>query len=136
MQKVEVPEEQKIYAGILYYGSIIGIILLTVTFILYITGIAPPYIPYEKLTELWTKSTHHLIEETNIPTGWAWISLVHYGEFLNLLVLAVLALLTIGCYLAIIPVFVRKKDWIYTILAVIEIFVLLLAASGILQVGH
>jgi len=132
----KVPHEQIVYANILYYGSIIGMILLTITFAIYVSGLVAPFIEYEKIVELWKHDTHYLIKETKIPTGWGWLSMIGYSDFLNLLTLAFLAILTIVCYIAIIPIFLSKKDFIYTLLAIAEIIILLLAASGILQVGH
>ncbi len=71
-----------------------------------------------------------------MPTGWGWLELVSYGDVLNFLPLAFLAVITIVCYITIIPVLLRKKDVIYVAIALIEVVVLLLAASGILQAGH
>ena len=49
--------------------------------------------------------------------------------------IAILAGLTIVCYLAIIPTLMRKKDTAYLVIAVVEVLVLTLAASGILKGG-
>ncbi len=133
---MNVPKEQIVYANILYYGSLLGMILLAATFIVYVSGVMEPYISYEQLPELWTHDTHYLIEKTDAPVGWGWLGMLNYSDFLNLLTLAFLAALTIICYIAILPIFVRKRDIIYTLLAIAEIAILMLAASGILQVGH
>lgn len=78
----------------------------------------------------------HYIELTNTPIGWEWLRLVMYGDFLNLLLLTFLSFLTIVCYLAIIPLLVAKKDFIYFVIALVEVLVLLLAASGLIVAGH
>ena len=135
-KKVKVPEEQIVYANILYYGGLSGIIFMAITYIIYISGVLPVYVPLSELPELWVHGTHEYIEKTELPTGWGWIELVTYGDVLNLVALAFLAFITVICYIAIIPVLLRKKDLIYVVLAVAEIIILLLAASGILQAGH
>jgi hypothetical protein len=135
-KKIEVSREQILYANILYYGSLVGIVLMVISFAIYVSGTLPPFIDYDKLPELWVESTHHLIEETGLPTGWGWISMVGYGDFLNLLMLAFLAMLTIICYITVLPEFIKKREWIFATIAVAEIAILLLAASGILQTGH
>ena len=43
--------------------------------------------------------------------------------------------LTILCYLVILPILFRKKDTAYAIIAIVEVLVLSLAASGLLKVG-
>lgn len=136
MDRRKVPEEQIIYANILYYGGLAGIIFMAVTFAVYVSGVLPTYVPLSELPELWKHETHHYLEETGMPTGWGWLELVSYGDVLNFLPLAFLAVITIVCYIAIIPVLLRKKDVIYVTIALIEVVVLLLAASGILQAGH
>ena len=48
----------------------------------------------------------------------------------------ILSAITIVCYACIAPVLIRKKDRAYAIMALLEVFILTLAASGILTVGH
>ncbi|MEM1578625.1 MAG: hypothetical protein QXN34_05290 [Archaeoglobaceae archaeon] len=134
--KIEVPKEQIVYGKILNYGGIVSIIAISVVFMIYITGIAPHYVDFEKLMELWGEKHHKFVEETKIPTGWEWLRLINYVDFLNLFLVALLAFLTIICYIAILPVFISKKDWIYATIALIEILVLILAASGLISTGH
>ena len=70
------------------------------------------------------------------PLGWSWIKLLGFGDFLNFLPVALLSGITILCYLAIVPgMFQRKDHWMAGI-AFAEALILLLAASGLLAVGH
>ena len=57
------------------------------------------------------------------------------GDFLNFVGIAFLAGVTIPCYIRIIPILFAKKDTTYAILAIVEVLVLALAASGILKAG-
>ena len=68
--------------------------------------------------------------------GWRWVYVLGMGDYLNFVGIALLALVTIVCYVGILPTLFRKKDWIYATIAVLEIVVLALAASGIVSVGH
>jgi hypothetical protein len=43
---------------------------------------------------------------------------------------------TVICYAAIIPLLLKRKDFVYATLAVLEVLVLVAAASGIIAVGH
>ena len=46
-----------------------------------------------------------------------------------------LALMTIFCYLVLVRGYVRQQNWIYAVIALLEIVVLSVAASGILGTG-
>lgn len=128
-------EEQLIYAGILDKGMKLGLVTLVVTFLVYVFGILKPFIPLEELPKYWGLPVSEYLQRTGIPTGWGWLGLLGNGDFLNFIGIAILAGVTIVCYLPIIPVFRRNRDAIYATIAVVEVAVLVLAASGILHVG-
>jgi hypothetical protein len=128
-------EEQVLYANILNKGMMIGLLGLVVTFIIYGTGILKPLIPMEQIQQYWLLSVHDYLAASGIQTGWAWLGHLSSGDMLNLLPIAFLSLMTIVCYLAILPGLLRKKDTAYAVLAVLEVLVLLLAASGMLKSG-
>lgn len=69
-------------------------------------------------------------------TGWRWVKFLGYGDFVNFVGVAILAGATILCYIAIIPLLLRRKDFIYAALALLEVVVLVVAASGVIAVGH
>lgn len=128
-------EEQILYANILNKGMLVGLICLVVTFIIYGLGILEPKIPLEQVQNYWVLPVHEYLQLSEIQTGWAWLGNLKNGDMLNFLPIAFLSLLTIICYLAILPGLIRKKDTAYVILAVLEVVVLVLAASGILSAG-
>lgn len=134
-KELKATEEQITYAKVLDAGMKIGLLSLIVLFIIYLVGILDPYIPVKNLPKYWTLSVHEYLQETGIHQGWSWIRLLNKGDFLNFLGIAFLAGVTIVCYLAVIPLFFRKKDKVYGFLAILEVLVLLLAASGILKTG-
>ena len=128
-------EEQVLYAKILNIGMLIGLIGLVVAFVLYASGILEPLIPLEKVQSYWILSVHEYLERSGIQAGWAWFGNLQFGDMLNFLPIAFLSLLTIVCYIAIIPGLIRKKDTAYFVIAFLEIIVLAVAASGILGTG-
>ncbi len=123
--------EQLRYAGIMEKGMFFGLAVLIVTFILYVTGIIRPYIPLNEFSRYFHKDVNSYLAETNIDAGWGWIKMLQYGDFLNFIGIAILASITILCYIFIVPVFWKKKDWVFAILAILEVIVLLIAASGL-----
>ncbi len=136
--------EQLLYAKILEVGMLMGLVLLLVTFTLYLTRILPAVIPIDQLSDFWTMNVHDFLESLNehylhqehLLTGWAWLSQVWKGDFINFVPIAILSAITIICYIGIVPVLLRKGDRAYVIMALVEVAILTLAASGILAVGH
>lgn len=114
---------------------LVGLIGLVVTFAVYGLGILTPKIPLEKVQYYWVMSVTDYLHESGMKAGWAWLGNLGYGDMLNFLPIAFLSALTIGCYLAIIPGLMRKKDTAYVVLAIVEVVVLCIAASGILGTG-
>ncbi len=134
-EKTKASEEQFIYANILNYGMWFGLAVLTVTFIMYVIGVLPNFVPIDDLPKYWSMSAKDYIHTLHAPTGWGWVSYLGKGDYLNFLGVALLAGLTIVCYLAIIPTLARKKDRAYLVIAIVEVAVLVLAASGLLKTG-
>lgn len=131
-----VKEEQVAYAKLLDWGMKIGLLLLIITFIIYITGILSPQIPISDLPKYWKLKAHEYLSSAGLHPGWAWIKMVTKGDFLNFVPVAFLGAVTILCYIRVLPIFLKKKDIAYFIFALAECLILLLAASGFLHVGH
>jgi len=131
----EASKEQVRYANILNAGMLVGLSSLAVAFILYISGILHPLIPIKQVEKYWVISVRDYLEKSGMEAGWAWIANLSYGDMLNLLPIAFLSLLSIICYLAILPELIRKRDTAYVLIAITEIIVLLVAASGLLGTG-
>lgn len=127
--------EQLTYANVLSYGSWSAIVFLIVSYIIYVAGILEPQVPMSVVQLSWGESAHHFVETTGAPSGWAWLGMLNTGDYLNFIGLAVLALLTIVCYLILLPGFIRQKDTIFVVIIILEVVVLSVAASGILGSG-
>jgi hypothetical protein len=127
--------EQITYANLLFYGAWLGIFLLMVTYFLYVSGLLSPHVKIPMVPQYWGKSVHDYMAATGSPQGWDWTALLHKGDFLNFIGMALLAVMTIFCYIVLIPGYIRRKDWSYTVICVLEVLVLSLAASGILGGG-
>ena len=128
--------EQLLYARILEKGMIIGLLTLLVTFAIYAFGIMEPHIALDKISQYWALNVHDYLEHANIKSGWAWLGLLKYGDFINFIGVAILAGVTILSYLAIVPTLIKNKDYVYAVLALLEVIILSLAASNIITVGH
>jgi hypothetical protein len=137
-------EEQLLYANILSKGMLVGLLLLFVTFALYVFGIMPPAIPVTEISGLWNQPVHdylvaineNYLHQDHLVTGWSWVKLIGKGDFINFIPVAILSGVTIICYLAIVPGLFKRGDKAYAIMALAEVAILTLAASGLLAVGH
>jgi hypothetical protein len=82
------------------------------------------------------KDAEGYLEKFGIQPGWWWLGQIGKGDFANFIGIAFLAAVTIACYLRIIPILFSKNDTIYGVIALLEVVVLSLAASGLLKAGH
>ena len=134
-QALKPSREQIIYANLLIIGVWAGIFILVTTYVLYLTEILPPHVELSVIPKVWGKGVDEFLEITHSPHGWGWVSLLGKGDFLNYLGFVLLALMTIICYLVLVRGYVRQKNWIFSAIAILEIIVLSVAASGILGSG-
>ncbi|MBF0146686.1 MAG: DUF1634 domain-containing protein [Magnetococcales bacterium] len=128
-------EEQLAYAHALDIGWKIGFGLMVIFFGLYVFGILTPHVSMEDLARYWTLPANEYLHAVHGPTGWGWTALVDKGDYINLVGIAVLAGITILCFMRVLPMFLKKGEKIYSAIIVVEIMVLILAASGILGGG-
>lgn len=110
-------------------------LLVLVLYFIYVLGVLKPYVPMNSIVTCWKMNVHDYLHHCDIKPGWAWLSLVSYGDFLNFIGIAILAGITIICFLAIVPVLWRENDKLYAAFAVAEAVILGVAASGILGSG-
>ncbi|MBU0730306.1 MAG: hypothetical protein KKE17_02975 [Proteobacteria bacterium] len=153
---IQATEEQVLYAKILEKGMYFGLALMFITFALYVFGVMKPAIPLDQLANYWhlpvtsheatadheavvgyiEKMNQEYLHEEQGITGWAWVKFVGKGDFLNFIPIAILSGVTILCYGAIVPGLFRRGDTAYAVMAIVEVLILSLAASGLLTVGH
>jgi hypothetical protein len=132
---VKASDEQLTYANILNKGMLVGSLVLLVTYAIYLSGILPTFIPVEDVPKYWTKSVKTFTHELGVPTGWNWLKMIGTGYFVNFIGIVILAAVSIMCYIAILPELIRKKDTPLIVIVILEVLVLVLAASGILKSG-
>lgn len=128
-----ITEEQSVYARVLGDLRTIGLLGLILTFIIYATGAIPSRIPLKDIPQYWGMSVNDYLARTGLQTGWSWWAKVGYSDLMNFLPIAFLSSITILCYMVVIPIFWRKKEKVYLGITVVQILVLILAASGVLQ---
>ena len=128
---LQLSEEQARYATWLGWSARAGLGMLVITFLAYVTGLIPAHIPLAQLPDVWGLPTAQYLKQTHTSTGWSWLFLIGQGDFASLIGIAWLAGSSLLCLIVALPVYLRKKDWIYVMLCVSALIVQILAASGI-----
>ncbi|HJV68387.1 hypothetical protein [Ideonella sp.] len=128
--------EQLSYARWLEWGTRAGLGLLLLCFAAYLSGLLPSQVPVSRLPDLWSLPVGTYLQRTGTPAGWGWLALAAHGDIANLLGIALLAGCSLPPLLALVPLFASRGDRVYAGLCLAEVAVLLLAASGVLRVGH
>ena len=134
-ESVKASRDQIIYANLLIIGVWSGIAIMVATYAIYLVGLLPSHVDMSLIPTIWDKSVTEYLEITHSPHGWGWVALLAKGDFLNYIGLALLALMTIFCFLVLLRGYIRQKNWIFAVIAFLEIAVLSIAASGILGSG-
>jgi hypothetical protein len=120
------------YAGWLTWGVRVGLALLAGSFLLYAFGVAAPHTAIERMPELWRMSAAQLSMETGVRAGWGWADFLPRGDMLVLAAIAMLATCSVLCIAAIAPIFRARGERLFVAICVLEVLVLMLAASGLL----
>lgn len=127
---------QELYARWLGAATWIAFAAACVAFILYAGGVLPSFVPLDALPALWQLPVGEYLARTDVPVGWDWLRLLSYGDYLSLACVALIAAVTLVCYLAVLPMLLRLEERMQAALVAAQIVVLLVAASGSLAAGH
>ncbi|MEW5903146.1 MAG: hypothetical protein AB1722_02205 [Pseudomonadota bacterium] len=131
-----IPLEQRRYATLLNWGGRSGLGILIVSFIAYVMGWMPAHVPLEELPEVWSLPVDEYLERTNSPTGWGWVEFLREGDFAGLFGIAWLSGCTVVCLLAVMPIYHKRREYVFVAICAIALLVQVLAASGLLEAGH
>jgi hypothetical protein len=128
--------EQLVYAAALDVGMKMGFAILVATFVVYVTDLLDPHVPFDELPDYWGMPAHDYLAAAHAPAGWRWLELALTGDYLNFAGIAFLSGVTVVCFARILMYPVKNRDYLFAGMIVAQIVVLLLAASDILAVGH
>jgi hypothetical protein len=132
-KKLEAP---RLYARVLERGVRLGLAVLAAAFGIYMTGLIPSQIPPQEIEHVWQLPLKEYLRATGLPTGWQWLKHLDRADFLPLLGIAGLTGATLASYMALAGFYWRRKERIFLTLCLLEILVLLFAASGFGPGGH
>ncbi|MDQ7092395.1 DUF1634 domain-containing protein [Desulfosporosinus sp. PR] len=131
----KVSPEQNRYASILLVCSWIGIVVMAITFVLYMAGMFNPVVAPSMMPQYWGLSVHEYAKITHAPSGWGWFAMINHADYMNLIGLAFLGLVSVLGYISLFVNYTAKKDFPYAIMVGLEIIIIVSAASGIFHVA-
>ena len=124
------------YAAWLAWGTRAGLALLVIAFIAYVSGVLAPHVPIERTAALWSQPAAAMVQATGLQQTWAWARHLGGSDMLALAAIALLASCSIPCVAAVIPVFARRRERVLVAICILQVAVLVLAASGLLAGAH
>jgi hypothetical protein len=136
MDTPEAAPEQIRYAEWLRWSGWFGLALLIAAFVVYVTGVLAPHVPVGELPLVWKMSSSELAAHAGGHADWEWVGLLQKGDMLNLLGIAVLSGCSVLPLLAVAGTYLRRGDRLFAALCLLQVAVLVLAASGVIAVGH
>ncbi len=127
---------QVFYSRLLGGGALVALAVLLVTYVLYAGEVVPSKVPPGRVSEHWGNAPAGYAKAACLKGGWGWITRLGHGECLSRLGPALLGLVTIVCLSVVLPMFLKKRDWIFAAIIAAEVAVLVLSASGLIGGGH
>ena len=127
---------QATYARWLDRATRVGFVLSLAAFLVYVTGWVEPFVPLERLPELWSLPATRYAELTGAPGGWGWLALAGRADYLNLAAVALFGLVTLACYVRIVPLLFASGERLHAAIALAQIVVLAAAAAGVFTGGR
>jgi hypothetical protein len=128
-------EVQDVYARWLDAGTRVSFTVSIAAFLLYVSGTLAPQVPLERLPQLWGLPVGEFLRQTAAPSGWDWLPLIGRADYLNLACVALIALVSVLCYLRVVPLLLRLGERLQAAVAIVQVLILLAAASGLLAGG-
>lgn len=131
----EAAPEQRIAATWIAWGVRLGLLALAATAAVYFLGLAPSRTPTADWPLHWGRRASELAAAVGHPRGWEWLVRWREADALAMLGIAWLCTLPLVVYVRLALSYGRRRDWVYLIIAALEIAVMLAAAGGVFQAG-
>ena len=118
------------YARLLEWGTWVGLVVLVGSFVAMVAGWLPAHVSTEQLPQLWAQPVGDYLAQTGSPQGWGWLALLQHGDMLGLAGIGILAGCSAVALLALVPMYLAGGDRAFLFLTLLQVAVLLAAASG------
>lgn len=127
---------QLVYARVLEMVSHVGISFLALGYLVYVLQLLPLSIPIDAIAGNWHLKASEMQQKLHTPAGWSILSTpaaLFKGDVVSYLSIYYLATATVVCLAFASVTFYREKNYLYTTIALFQLVVLLVAASGLIH---
>ncbi|MBV5303602.1 MAG: DUF1634 domain-containing protein [Chlorobium sp.] len=135
-QELHANRVQLSYATVLFWTSTLGIIFIIAGYLTYVLQLLPSAVSPAEVALHWHLRAAELHKVVAVPSGWDWLTQLGRGDVISYASIVYLSSVTMFCLAVIIPAFVKEKDFIYTVLTLLQVTVLLFVAAGAFSGGH
>ncbi|MGC8775595.1 MAG: DUF1634 domain-containing protein [Chlorobaculum sp.] len=138
-EKLYADSVQLAYAKTLEFVSHAIIIVMALGFILYIFRLLPLTVPVETVAANWHLNATKLQMKIHHHSGWSCFEDVHtfmHGDTISYASVVFLSMATMVCLATATIAFFKEKNRIYLLITILQVLMLLVAASGKLTSGH
>jgi len=126
-------ENQLILSRLYSSAALIGLVLVTIIFALYVLGVVESRVPAREVASYWHLDAEGYAEETGIIPGWTFIHTLKYGENLSFGSLVFMALTVILCLSVMVVIFLRTRKFSFAVIVLLQIIVFVIAATGVVS---
>ena len=117
------------FAILARWGTRLVLLAMLVAFALYVSGVLPPLVPLQRVPGLLYEESDAFMRQQAMPAGWSWLRQLGRGDLLSLASLVALQLVVMVAYVGMLPLLLRRRDWVYLGLALLQLLVFALAAG-------
>lgn len=128
--KQDEKQDEKQAANWFHWIGLSGLLLSVGVFVLYVTALIPSGVQPSESGAHWRESSEVYLEKTGLVFDSGWIGKLADGYFMSTSALALLASAALPTLLVLSVIWIRRKDYIYGIMALLICAVLLTAILG------
>jgi hypothetical protein len=133
--KPPVQNEQLAYAGVLDKLSHFAMLFLGGSYAAYVFLLLPQKVSINAMAANWHLKASVMQEKLNAPVGWSFMTSPESflrGDALSYLAIIMICMIPVVCLLFTAPAFFREKRPIFGVIALLQVLILLVAATGML----
>jgi hypothetical protein len=127
---------ETVYGKILQWIVLAGLVLLVLTYGIYVSGTLPSTIEPSKIVSYWHLDSEEYVAQVGATTGWNWLYSLGNGDHLCFSIIVLLVAATVVLLFVAFVLYLRKKDMWYALISGLTVLVLISAATGLISGGH
>jgi len=131
----QVHHEQLAYAGVLDRLSHLAILVIGGSYAAYVLNLLPQGVSIVETASSWHLRASEMQSTLHAPLGWSFMadpSSLGLGDTLSYLSIILVCMIPVICLLFTAPAFLREKRPVFVVLSLLQVLILLVAATGIL----